>query len=1172
MDSQSVRLLLLDEAGNGIRALLSSIESDALFLECSSTSVAAAHELDLKAYDVCLLNSNQRAALNLLKEWRSAGSDLPIIVVSPSADEGMAALQSGASDSLLRQELTSHNLEHSISCVIQRAQDSASQRERAERYLALVDNAHEIIYSHDLKGNYTSMNKAGERLTGYSRQEALRLNIAQVVAPEYRKLVSSMIERKLEGHESSFYEIEIITKNGSRLPLEVSTHLILAGGKPVGIQGVARAITERRKREAVLIESEQRYKQLVDEATDIIYRIDISGHFTFVNPIAAKVMQRPREELIGLHFLELVSDDHRVQAADFYRQQLKERIPVTYFEFKALARDGTEVWLGQNVQLLTRNGAPIELQAVARDITARKHVEGQLLESERRYRSLFDASPNAMLVYDRKTLAFLAANHAAVRTYGYLSDELLSLKANSLWSTEDVSFLCGNIDGETFAARPLPRRCRHQKKDGTTIDVEIASQPITLEGRKAVIVIATDVTGLVRAEAERQVMLDVIQSVNLTGDLDELLKFIHQSLKKVLYAENCFVALYDKETGLFQKPLFVDCCSPVSGPAEMKNSCAAYVFRTGEPILITPEVFRQLAEKEEVELVGAPSPSWLGVPLKTPAETIGVLAVQHYEDESAYTQDDLQFLSSVGVQIALAIERKRVDEQLRLSEERFSKAFNFTPLPMSLTSLTDMRIIDVNNSFLTLNGYQRDEVIGRTAKELNLWPDSVQGQQLLQILRAKRSIRDQEIKVPGKDDGLRTYLISGEIINLHGEECILAVTSDITEHRALEEQLRQSQRMEAIGQLAGGVAHDFNNLLTAITGYSELSLKRLGINHPVSKNIEEIQKAGTRAARLTRQLLAFSRKQLLQAKLVDLNTLVADMDKMLQRLIGEHIDVKTILKPDLGQIKADPGQIEQVLLNLVVNARDAMPTGGKITIETGKVDLDESYAGSHVAVIPGPYILLAVTDTGKGMDAATQARIFEPFFTTKEVGKGTGLGLSTVYGIVKQSDGYIWVYSELEKGTTFKVYLPCIVEPIKDEEAATSPTDAASGDETILLVEDEEQLRRLARHILEASGYKVIVATNGVEGLQICKDFPDHIDLLLTDVVMPLMSGRQLAEKMLALRPQTKILYMSGYTDDSVVRHGVLEDDAFFLQKPFTPSILELKVREVLDQPSDNVA
>jgi signal transduction histidine kinase/CheY-like chemotaxis protein len=382
-----------------------------------------------------------------------------------------------------------------------------------------------------------------------------------------------------------------------------------------------------------------------------------------------------------------------------------------------------------------------------------------------------------------------------------------------------------------------------------------------------------------------------------------------------------------------------------------------------------------------------------------------------------------------------------------------------------------------------------------------------------------------------------------------------------------EEQLRQSQKMEAIGQLAGGVAHDFNNLLTVITGYSEMALRRIGEDNPLRKNIEEISKAGTRAAGLTRQLLAYSRRQMLQPKVLDLNTVVRDMNKMLRRLIGEDIDLVTVLKPALGQIKADPGQIEQVLLNLVVNARDAMPTGGKITIETRHAYLDEAYARKHVGVQCAHYVVLSVSDTGVGIDAETQKRIFDPFFTTKEIGKGTGLGLSTVYGIVKQSEGNIWVYSELGRGTTFKVYLPRVGKIIEGEELTDGSRAVPGGSETLLLVEDEDLVRKLSVEILEEFGYAVIAASNGEEGVRLCKEFDGRIQLLVTDVVMPQMSGRELAEQVALLRPETKVLYMSGYTDDAIVRHGILEDNVSFIQKPFSPDVLALKVREVLDRP-----
>jgi signal transduction histidine kinase len=379
------------------------------------------------------------------------------------------------------------------------------------------------------------------------------------------------------------------------------------------------------------------------------------------------------------------------------------------------------------------------------------------------------------------------------------------------------------------------------------------------------------------------------------------------------------------------------------------------------------------------------------------------------------------------------------------------------------------------------------------------------------------------------------------------------------------EQLRQSQKLEGIGQLAGGIAHDFNNLLTAINGYSDLMLRRLGAGDPLRRNAEEIRKAGERAASLTRQLLAFSRKQVLQPLVLDLNGVVADMDKLLRRLIGEDIDLVTSLEPKLGRVKADPGQIEQVVMNLSVNARDAMPRGGHLTIETKNVYLDKTYAHNHMSVQPGRYVMLAVSDTGVGMGAQIREHIFEPFFTTKEAGKGTGLGLSMVYGIVKQSGGNIWVYSEPGHGTTFKIYLPQIEEEASTESSVIASEEAA-GTETILLVEDEAMLRELIREILELEGYTVLAASNGHEALFICEQQQGTIDLLITDVVMPEMSGRELAERLDHKCSDVKVLFMSGYTDDAIVRHGVLQASAFFLQKPFTPDALAIKVREVLSR------
>lgn len=383
--------------------------------------------------------------------------------------------------------------------------------------------------------------------------------------------------------------------------------------------------------------------------------------------------------------------------------------------------------------------------------------------------------------------------------------------------------------------------------------------------------------------------------------------------------------------------------------------------------------------------------------------------------------------------------------------------------------------------------------------------------------------------------------------------------------RRTEEQLRQVQKMEAVGLLAGGIAHDFNNALSVILGCSGLVLRDLAISDPMREDVDEIRLAAVRAADLTRQLLMFSRQQVVEPRVLDLNQVLLDMDKMLRRIIGEDIDLVSLPARGLGRIKADPSHLDQVIMNLVVNARDAMPTGGKLTIETANVHLDAEYAREHLGTKPGPHVMLAVTDTGHGMDDTTRARIFEPFFTTKDTGKGTGLGLSTVFGIVQQAGGSVWVYSELGRGTTFKIYFPSL------ESAADAPQPAASsrllgGTETVLLVEDQERVRAVAYAILKRSGYRVLVAQSAGDALVLCEQHRGKIDLLLTDVVMPQLSGTELAERVAKTRPELKVLYMSGYTDDSVVRHGVLEGEVAFLQKPFTPESLAGRVREVLDE------
>ena len=393
----------------------------------------------------------------------------------------------------------------------------------------------------------------------------------------------------------------------------------------------------------------------------------------------------------------------------------------------------------------------------------------------------------------------------------------------------------------------------------------------------------------------------------------------------------------------------------------------------------------------------------------------------------------------------------------------------------------------------------------------------------------------------------------------------LSIGEDTTDRQELEGQLRQAQKMEAVGRLAGGVAHDFNNLLTAIFGYVEMVIEELPADSASRADLEEVLKAAGRAATLTRQLLAFSRQQVLQPRVLSINDVVQDVETMLRRLIGENIALRTVLAPDLGNVRADASQLEQVLMNLVVNARDAMPMGGKLSIETANAELTGEYANQQQPVVPGPYVMLAVTDTGIGMSPEIRARVFEPFFTTKEKGQGTGLGLSTVYGIVKQSGGYVWMYSEPGRGTTFKTYLPLVDAPVEKTAPATAVPQPLRGTETILVAEDDDVLRPLVRELLTRLGYTVLAAANADAALAVAREHSGPIRLLLSDVVMPGASGRELARRLAEARPDTRVLYTSGYTDDAIVHHGMLEPGLNYLQKPFTPDALARKVRDVID-------
>ena len=683
-----------------------------------------------------------------------------------------------------------------------------------------------------------------------------------------------------------------------------------------------------------------------------------------------------------------------------------------------------------------------------------------------------------------------------------------------------------------------------------------------------------------RAEAEirkRTAQLEALQEVGLEItaqlDLDALLRSIVSHAIELLGGNAGGLYLYRPDRDVLEWAMAVGPnMAPIGTILHRGEGLSGKVWDTGEPLIVDNY---QRWEGRAAIYDGYPWQAVVGVPVRWGEEFLGVLNVNV---PHTFSPEDAELLSLFATQAAIALhnarlfdmaqqelaERKRTEEVLRESEEKYR----------NLVKRANDGIVIVQDAVIKYANSRLAEITGYTVEEMVDTPyaNYIPPDELPKIVDYyERRMAGEEVRsiyetaLRHKDGSRAEVELNAGLITFQGKPADLVFVRDISERKRLEEQLLQAQKMEAVGRLAGGVAHDFNNLLTAIIGYAELLMMSFSPDNPRRRDAEEIKKAADRAAALTRQLLAFSRKQMLRPQVLNLNLVVTGIEQMLRRVIGEDIELVTVLDPDLGLVKADPGQIDQVIMNLAVNARDAMPQGGRLTIETKNAYLDEEYARQHLEVQPGLYVMLAVSDTGVGMDEEIKSHLFEPFFTTKEVGKGTGLGLATVYGIVKQSDGHIWVYSEPGQGTTFKIYLPMVEGSAEPTKWTLLFDETLHGAETILLVEDDSLVRELARRVLVQHGYLVLEAYDGEEALRVCKGYEKPIHLLVTDVVMPGgMSGRQLAESMATMHPETQVLYMSGYADNAIVRHGILESDTAFLQKPFTPESLARKVREVL--------
>lgn len=907
-------------------------------------------------------------------------------------------------------------------------------------------------------------------------------------------------------------------------------------------------IEEKQTREE-LKKSEERFKELCNLLPDAVFETDLYGNITFANLYAFKLFGYAPEELNkGLNAFQLVIEEEVERATESFEKALVgER---SRDEFNLRKKDGTVFPAIIQAAPIIRDGKVSGLRGVAVDITEHRRSEEELRKAFAELSAIYNSTPILMVLVDRER-RIKKVNRSFVEVSKRSSDEVDRLRfgdalrcINSLNNPEGCGFGSGCGDCEV---RKVVLDTFENGRDYSDVEAKISflidekkeerwflanTSLIKIGNSENVLVCLEDITRRKIVEKELRENMEVLKT------------FINSNPETMLLIDEKGTVLIANET--FSKRIgrkleeTIGCCLYDMLPedvARLRRSYFEEVIKTGSPVYF---------EDKRSDRIYANY----------------VYPVYDCDGRKVSS------VSILGIDIT---EKKKMEENLRKSEQRFRELFNNAPIGYHEYD-TEGRIVEVNQTELEMLGYTKGEMIGHFVWEFIV--EEMSKSSVLGKLAGTIPIGNTFERTYRKKDG--TYLPvmimdralrdqDGRIIGIRSALQDITKLKEIQkEKEILEAQFRQSQKMEAIGRLAGGIAHDFNNLLTVIKGYSQLSLLGLRDDDPLKESLNEIQKATDKASNLTRQLLAFSRKQIMEMRILDLNTILHDLEKMLKRIIGEDIEFILNLSDNLWKIKSDRAQIEQMIMNLVVNSRDAMPKGGRLIIETANVELDDGYAKSHLCVEPGSYVMLSVSDTGIGMTQEVKERIFEPFFTTKGREKGTGLGLSTVYGIVKQSGGDIWVYSEPGHGTTFKIYLPKVDE-VEEFVKSENKEEIPGGNETILVIEDDDSVRNLACKILEKQGYQVFSVADEVGALNFLENHKNRIHLVLTDVIMPGRNGPELIEELRCLRDDFKVLYMSGHADDTIVNHGVLKKGINFIHKPFTFDGLAKKVREVLD-------
>ena len=896
---------------------------------------------------------------------------------------------------------------------------------------------------------------------------------------------------------------------------------------------------------------------------DLVFVFDPEGRILFANPAAQNLLGYTPAELAGMAAFDFHPPEQRQEAAKLLAGVIAGKITICPIPLQA--RDGTRILVETKILHGQWRGKDA-LFGMGRDITERKQAEEAVRQSEERYRAVVETAPDVVYAISDKGV-FASLNPAFEAITGWARTEWLGKSFAPLVHPEDASLAVEMFQKVLRGDKPPPYELRILSKSGKYLVGEFTSTPYIRDGKVAgKLGIVRDITERKRAEKalrQGEVRLERINRclLELGPNFDSNINRLTALCGELLGA-TC--ALYNRlqgdllcSQGQWQTPPGFK-----SEDAPTGHICYDVIRNNREDAVVITNLPRTSYAESDPNVRAYGLQTYMGCAVKCEGKAVGSLCVVYGTDYQP-TDDDRRILGIIASAIGNEDTRKQAEAELN----RLMTAIEQTPESVVITD-TEGRILYVNPVFERVTGYSRAEVIGQNPRLLKSnRQDSAFYRQLWGKISAGEVWRGRFINK--KKDGT-LFTEDAVIAPVRDEKGAvtnhIAIKRDISHELELEVQYRQTQKIDSIGRLAGGVAHDFNNILAVICGHTELALAQLSPDAPLRSNLECIQESADHAANLTRQLLAFGRGQVIEPRRINLNELIVNLNKMLRRLIGEDIKLVTQTAPDLGQIKADPGQIEQVLLNLVVNARDAMPDGGTLTIRTDNVTLDEDYARSHL-ISPGDYVMVSVSDTGVGMTDEVKQHVFEPFFTTKEQGKGTGLGLATCFGIIQQSNGHIHSDSQVDKGTQFKIYLPRVwgvEDPISSREV---PVSLPQGTETILLAEDEPSLRQLMARVLRTQGYTVLEATDGHEALTLAQANGAKIQLLLTDAIMPGLSGKTLAEWLGQVNPAIRVLFISGYINNNAVRDAMSRPGTFFLQKPFNPLDLTKRVREAIEAP-----